>query len=124
MRKPDGTEVAAAAGAPFTATDQPGIYAVTPGTLRFAVNLAPEESRLTPFPPERLAGLGVALDRSLVKTPAPDPNAVVQAAAAELEGRQKFWRWLIIAAVAVLLLETLIAAKLSRGLRSSTAVET
>jgi hypothetical protein len=124
VRKPDGTEVAAAAAAPFTATDQPGIYAVTPGTLRFAVNLAPEESRLTPFPPERLAGLGVALDRSQVKTPEVDPKTAVQVAAAELEGRQKFWRWLIIAAVAVLLLETLIAAKLSRGFRSSTAVET
>ena len=45
----------------FPRTDQPGIYSVTPGTLRFVVNLAPDESRLTPLPPERLTSLGVPL---------------------------------------------------------------
>lgn len=121
VRKPDGTEMAATPGAPFLGTDQPGIYAVTPGPLRFAVNLAPEESRLAAFPPDRLAGLGVPLDRSLIKTPPLQPKETVNAAAAEVESRQKYWRWLVIAAVTVLLLETLIAAKLSRGSQSSIA---
>jgi anti-sigma-K factor RskA len=37
----------------------------------------------------------------------------------ELEKRQKLWRWLIIAALAILLLETVIAGRLS-GRRPST----
>ncbi len=61
VRKPDGAEIDVAAGSNFTGTDQPGIYQVTPGPLRFAVNLSPEESSLSPFGIERLASLGVPL---------------------------------------------------------------
>ncbi|MEI9893717.1 MAG: hypothetical protein WDN28_07400 [Chthoniobacter sp.] len=49
VRKPDGKEVPVAAGAKFADTDQPGIYTVSPGTQRFVVNLAPDESRVGPF---------------------------------------------------------------------------
>ena len=114
IRKPEGSEAAAPAGSRFTATNQPGIYAVTPGTLRFVVNLAPEESRTSPLPPERFTALGVPLGK-----PA-EPSAQLaqreaRAQAAEIESRQKLWRWLIVAALGVVLLETLIAGKLSRA---------
>jgi len=33
---------------------------------------------------------------------------------AELESRQQFWRWLILAAILVLILETWLAGRLSR----------
>ncbi len=114
VRKPDGTQIDAPAGSTFTGTDQPGIYEVTPGTLRFAVNLAPDESKLTPFGPERLGSLGVPLASTLKPTAPHSPEEAAHAQAAELEGRQKLWRWLIVAALAVLLLETLIAGRLTR----------
>jgi hypothetical protein len=43
----------------------------------------------------------------------------ITAQALELEGRQKVWRWLIATALGVVLLETLIAGKLSGENRSS-----
>ena len=121
VRKPDGVEIDAAAGSTFADTDQPGIYTVTPGTLRFAVNLAPDESKLTPIGAEKLGSLGVPL-ASLLKPAVPhSPEEAAHAQAAELEGRQKMWRWLIVAALAVLLLETLIAGRLAHAVPSHAA---
>jgi hypothetical protein len=119
IRQPDGTEVAAAAGAKFPATDQPGIYQVTPGTLRFVVNLAPDESRLTRLLPDRFTSLGVPL-RTGHETPAEIAKREGQAQATEIENQQKLWRWLLVAALGLLLLETLFAGKLSRTSGSST----
>ena len=42
------------------------------------------------------------------------------AQAIELEGQQKIWRWLVVGCFAALLLETLIAGKLTGTNRSST----
>ncbi len=120
VRQPDGTEVVAAAGTKFSGTGQPGIYAVTPGTLRFVVNLAPEESRTSPLPLARFTALGVPLPSAIVVAHPPSPQQLAQRQAVEIEGQQKLWRWLIVAALGVLLLETLIAGKLSRTVRSST----
>jgi hypothetical protein len=114
VRKPDGTEIPVPAGSKFTASDLPGIYGVTPGTLRFVVNLAPEESRLTPLTPDRFTSLGVPLRHAAVASPAQAAQREASLQAAELEQRQKLWRWLIVAALGVLLLETLIAGRLSR----------
>lgn len=124
VRKPDGAEIDAAAGSNFTDTDQPGIYTVTPGTLRFAVNLPPDESKLTPIGAEKLGSLGVPL-ASLLKPAVPhSPEEAAHAQAAELEGRQKMWRWLIAAALAVLLIETLLAGRVSRLAPTQTGVTT
>jgi hypothetical protein len=123
VRQPDGTEVAAAPGSKFSATDQPGIYAVTPGTLRFVVNLAPEESRLAPLPPERFTSLGVPL-RTGRESPAELAKREGQAQATEIENQQKLWRWLLVAALGLLLLETVFAGKLSRTSGSSTVTAT
>lgn len=115
VKKPDGTEIATPAETEFTATDEPGVYTASPGPLRFVVNLAPAESRLDPLDRAKLAALGVPLEKTTnapgAKTAA-DPGI---AKATELESRQKLWRWLIATAVAVLLIETLIAARLSRS---------
>jgi hypothetical protein len=119
VRKPDGIEVRLESGATFSDTDQPGIYTVLPGNRRFVVNLTPEESRLGALPMDRFTALGVPL-----QPPQLDPKTAAARAtlaqAIELEGRQKAWRWLIIAALGVLLLEILIAGKLSGANRSST----
>jgi hypothetical protein len=119
VRKPDGTEVAATPGTKFSVTDQPGVYQVTPGTLRFIVNLSPEESRLVPLPEDRFTSLGVPL-RTGRETPAEIAKREGQAQATEIENQQKLWRWLLVAALGLLLLETFFAGKLSRTSGSST----
>jgi hypothetical protein len=123
VRQPDGREMAVAPGAKFSATDQPGIYTVSPGTQRFVVNLAPDESRLAPFATERLTALGVPL-RVTHETPAEIARREGQAQAVEIENQQKLWRWLLVAALGVLLLETLFAGKLSRPASGSTIAST
>src|SRR4030095_9139148 len=89
VRKPDGAEVPMPASGSFKETDQPGVYQVMPGTLRFVVNLTPDESKLAPLASEPLTSLGVPL----AATPKPaSPHTSKDAAkaqAAELENRQK-----------------------------------
>ncbi len=145
IRKPDGSE--AQATGKFTAADQPGIYSITSdggrssrdagaggggatsgvagappskNVQRFVVNLAPDESRLTPLTSDRFVTLGVPVRKTPRTAPAEAARREAQAQAAELEGRQKLWRWLLLAALVVLLLETRIAGKLSRPNRTST----
>ena len=115
FRKPDGTMAGLSAGSgSFSATDQPGIYAITTTqpSKRFAVNLDPAESRTTPLPAEELERLGVPLRLS--------PHDLAKAAEqkrhlqnTELENRQKLWRWLVVTALVVLLLETWLAGRLT-----------
>ncbi|MDB6150208.1 MAG: hypothetical protein JWQ44_1656 [Chthoniobacter sp.] len=122
IRKPDGSEVDAAAESKFAGTDQPGVYAITPGTQRFVVNLAPEESRTAPLAAQRFIALGVPLTNATANLPAVTPEAGARIQAAELENRQKVWRWLIVTALAALLLETILAGRLSRTIgRPATA---
>jgi hypothetical protein len=123
IRLPNGQETTVPAGGKFSATDQPGIYTVNPGNMRFVVNLSPDESRLAPFSTERLIALGVPL-RTTHETPAEVARREGQAQAVELEGRQKLWRWALLAALGVLLLETLFAGKLSRPASGSTVAST
>ena len=124
VRKPDGVEIPIPAGGSFKETDQPGAYQVMPGTLRFVVNLTPDESKLALLGSERLSSLGVPL----AATPKPaSPHALKDAAkaqAAELENRQKLWRWLVVGALVVLLLETLLAGRLTRLVPSTTGAHT
>ncbi|HET6406983.1 MAG TPA: hypothetical protein VFG14_03810, partial [Chthoniobacteraceae bacterium] len=119
VRKPDGAAMPIAVGTTAFEADQPGIYEVTPGNRRYVVNLSPEESQLAPLPLDRFRALGVPLQAPVV-----DPTTLARRAAAaqaiDLENRQKAWRWLIAAALAVLLIEILIAGKLSGANRSST----
>jgi hypothetical protein len=120
VRKPDGTEVRVAMGEPFSGADQPGIYTINAGpvTQRFAVNLDPGESRTAPLPFEELERLRLPLK-------VPNPELVKQAErkrlrlqAVELEQRQKLWRWLIVAALVVLVMETWLAGWLTRRTRT------
>jgi hypothetical protein len=112
MRKPDGSETPVATGGKFAGTDQPGIYLANPGELRFVVNLDPEESRTSPLDPDRLAALALPMADKLAAGAASRESGV-HALATEAEQKQKLWRWLVIAAVIILLVETLSAARLS-----------
>jgi len=78
------------------------------------VNLAPEESKTAPMAMEQLEQLGVPLRVQPVATPAQVARREAQLKAAELESHQKLWRWLIAATLVILIVETWIAARLSR----------
>ncbi|MEO2092152.1 MAG: hypothetical protein ABGY75_22075, partial [Gemmataceae bacterium] len=107
VRKPDGSSVALDRTAnSFESTNQPGVYtADTPtGPKAFAVNLDPAESLTTPLPPETLEQYGVKLAKR--ENDEQRREAERQQRTAELERSQSIWRWLVLAAVFVLLVET------------------
>lgn len=115
VRSPEGIsstlspEIAA-----YTATNTPGLYTASAGTLTktFAVNPEPAESRIMPMATDELDRLGVPL----VSTAQAAGNAARRSPgpAVETESRQKLWRWIIAAALAVLLMETLLAGLAAR----------
>ncbi len=113
---PDGAPVKADGGATnFTVALVPGVYRVEAGSAvrRFAVNLDPAESRTAPLPADELERLGAPV----ASAPA-DPVRVAEQrlrlANAELENRQKLWRWLIVAALGAVFVETWLAGRTAR----------
>jgi hypothetical protein len=115
VHKPDGTLVSLPAGSTsFSTTDQPGVYTIdTPdGPRPFAVNLDPAESRVSPLSVETLEQLGCRLVNPTKKLV--DREQLRQMHNAELESRQKLWRWLILLAIGVLIVETYVAGRIKR----------
>jgi hypothetical protein len=106
----------------FDAADKPGLYefAGAKGPIRFAVNLDPAESDTTPVAAETFEQLGCRL---VGQTEAPrSAEELQQLRDVELEGRQRLWQWLVVAAIAVLIAETWLAGRLSRGMEPKLAV--
>ena len=119
VHKPDGASVTIdRQTAFFDETDQPGVYTLdTPaGASSFAVNLDPLESKTTPLPVETIEQFHVRLANHSRKTI--DREQLRQMYNAELEGRQKLWRWLILAVIGILILETWLAGRTIDGPRS------
>ncbi len=116
ITKPDGGNVNLSSGDTFSQTDEPGIYTVTSAQppVRFAVNLDPNESRTAPMATEQLERLGVPV-KDLAK---PTITYLEQkrrfAQAAESEDRQKLWRWLLVAALVLVMVESGLAGWLTR----------
>jgi len=112
----------------FSGTLQPGVYTIASGqsAKRFAVNLDPSESRTAPLSVDDLERLGVPLKHG-------EPAASVAAQRnvrlknEDLENRQKLWRWLVVGALMILLVETWLAGRLHRratgGLLAQSALE-
>jgi hypothetical protein len=95
----------------------PGIH--VNGTESVAVNLAPAESDTAPMQMEQLEQLGVKRGTDLTR--AERLSRIRQQRDTELEGRQKVWRWLLVACLVLLIGETLWAA---RAARPAQAMET
>jgi hypothetical protein len=118
VRLPDGSvsEVPAEV-THFPGTIAPGIYEQTrPEPARqFAVNLEGAESRTGLLPVENLEALGTPM-RSATAVTERRPERKLQLAAIEAESRQKMWRWLIVAALGMLIIESLLAGRQSRRL--------
>ena len=106
LTKPDGTAVQWKKGEAFAGTDQPGFYSATEPKLLFAVNLDPLESRTAPIPEEQLASLGLPLKREEAPVSVAEQKQHEQLVlATEQESRQKLWRKLLVAALAILVIE-------------------
>jgi Mg-chelatase subunit ChlD len=119
-QKPDGKKITLPAGAAFTETDMLGIYTATADGKqhRYAVNLSIDESRTAAIAPDELARLGVPLqltpEVSVAKTKAQQRHLQE----AELENRQKLWRWLIAGVLAVTLVEIVLGGWLARRVKT------
>ena len=109
-------------GSTFSQTDLPGIYTVLsqPTLQRFAVNLDPVESKTAPLSLEELERLGVTVKLS-ARDQAKQSEIKKRLANTDLENRQKLWRWFIVAALVVLLVESWLAGWLTR--RATATVE-
>jgi hypothetical protein len=96
--------------------DAPGLFKVTDGSRSYkvAVNLDPVESKTGLLDIDGLQSMGVPLHAQATRTLEQADRERKTAAAIEVESRQKLWRWLIIAALAFVLVETWFAARLSR----------
>jgi len=119
-QKPDGKKITLAAGAPFTETDLPGIYTATSAgkQRRYAVNLSVDEARTAAIAPDELARLGVPL-RLTADMPAARAQEIKRhLQQAELENRQKLWRWLLAGVLAVTLGEIMLGGWLARRVKT------
>ncbi|MBM3831666.1 MAG: VWA domain-containing protein [Verrucomicrobia bacterium] len=124
VTKPDGSTVALPKGDNFTQSDQPGIFTIdAQPPVRFAVNLDPAETKTAPLPVEELERFGVPLKKDRTVETAQREEKKRYLLAAEQEKQQKLWRWMIVAALIMLIAETWLAGRLvHRGPASAEAV--
>lgn len=122
VEKPDRTQLALAGDAgTFDGADQPGVYHLRLDSedYPFAVNLASAESNTAPMDPERLEQLGVRFANQ--RTRADRAAALRQQRDTELESHQQLWRWLIVGAIGLLIVESWLAGRTSRRLDTELA---
>jgi len=124
VRLPDGSQARLAANETnFSGTIMPGIYTVTTaaGARRVAVNLDPAESRTTPLPADEFERLGAPVAVQTGEA-ARETDRKVRMDNSELERRQKLWRFLLLAALAVVLIETWLAGRTARRMAGAGGV--
>jgi hypothetical protein len=115
MIRPDGTRIEIPATATtFDAADRPGVYYLNVGETRtpLAVNLPADESRTAPLAVEELEQWGARMGSKPISEKELAEHRQLQTL--ELENRQKVWRWLIVAVLAILVVETALAGRLAR----------
>ncbi|HSV98775.1 MAG TPA: BatA domain-containing protein [Sedimentisphaerales bacterium] len=118
VHKPDGSTLDLDAdGQAFIATNLPGIYAVQSptGSRNFAVNLAPAESRTEPMAVEDLETMGISLGSVSDVASTLGAQAMQHSSFAQMESQQKLWRWILVAALSMLLIETWLGGWLTRS---------
>jgi hypothetical protein len=115
---PEGKRIEVKTGASgFDATEAPGIYKVVTAAKEtpVAVNLPADESRTAAMAPADLERWGAKLGTG--KKTADEVAEERRLMAGELENRQKLWRWLILAVLGLLALETVVAGVVARRTR-------
>src|SRR6185312_1106032 len=116
VHKPAGAVVSLTPGSTsFDQADEPGIYKIdtADGPRSFVVNLDPAESKTSPLDVGTLEQYGCRLARPAREKV--DREQLRQLHNAELEGRQKLWRWLILATIGILIVETGLAGRIRRN---------
>lgn len=110
VTSPSMKKVTVPVGRTITA-DEVGLYQVQSGerTQVLAVNLPPEEMRVLPLEPQRLATYGVQL--SMPSGGAAELMDSQRFSSSEVEQRQQGWWWILMGLLAVLLLETWLAGR-------------
>ncbi|MEX2141066.1 MAG: BatA domain-containing protein [Pirellulales bacterium] len=114
VRRPDGAKLEMPADATsYDSADEPGIYQFVLGgeESRLAFNLSADESRTASLAVEELEHRGARVGTQPTAEQIAERQR--QARIFELENRQKLWRWLIIAVLAILLIETALAGRLA-----------
>ena len=97
----------------FIETSAPGVYMA--GDFQFAVNIDPSESRIAPFTLEELQSLGIPLKNTLDATAQKKlEERRRHLLASETEGQQKLWRNFLLAALALIVIESWLAGRISR----------
>jgi hypothetical protein len=119
LQAPDGARLAPERGR--WVLDRPGVFTAKESgtTYNFGVNLDPAESKTAPLDPAELGKRGVPLRASGTRAAAFIEKERKWAQAAEVESRQKLWRWLVVAALLFVLIETWFAARQSRVLQQA-----
>jgi hypothetical protein len=114
VQRLDGSTVPAESGRWIA--DAPGLFKISEGSRNYkvAVNLDPVESKTGSLDIDALRNMGVPLQAQATRNLEQEDQSRKTAAAIEVESRQKLWRWLIIGALAFVLVETWFAARLSR----------
>ena len=114
IMNPSGSKFEYRTKADAGAIDEPGVYRFEDGDEihSFAVNLDPAESQTQSMDEETLERFSIALGKTV--TTAEATVAQRQLRDRELEACQKIWQWLLIAALALLGLETVLGALRSR----------
>ena len=112
VETPAGEEITLDSGVThFDATFVPGIYQarLSDQTRHWSVNLAPSESRTAPIDRSALEQHGVQL--GVTASREAELQRARQLRRTELESNQKVWRWAIVVAFGLLIVETWLASK-------------
>jgi hypothetical protein len=116
LRSPQGESVEVREGR--AVLEIPGVYTMEPAGGIIVVNVSREESSLAPFPVDKLVALGVPVSGGKLDaaagTPETGAGAQGQLLAQELEARQSVWRWVLMAVIVLLGIETVWAGRLSK----------
>ena len=119
---PDGNREAGADKTPAAIVlDTPGRWRLSseapegPQSMDLLVTVAASESRTAPLPRGQLQAMGLSAAKVSDADGAPvNPDTASQLDATELESRQKFWRYFLIAGMSCLLLESVLTGLLEK----------
>ncbi|MHC4728347.1 MAG: hypothetical protein ACYS17_14095 [Planctomycetota bacterium] len=118
IRKPDSSLVSQETGQEvFTQTDLPGVYTIetSAGNQLFAVNLPARECQTAAMQIEDIERFGVSFKQSSNIAVKKTTSAKLQSNFATLEYEQKVWRWVLVALLAVSIIEIWLAGWLTRS---------
>lgn len=115
---PDGQTLTPKPGDTIRA-EVPGVYSIVKDGIKpelRAVNLAPEEGRITPMDLAKLRELGVRVEEGeLDATASAKAEDKERLAVTEQEARQRAWIWLLGSLLAILAWETWLAGRIRQG---------